>query len=57
MRLIFDANLSPKLVSRLNGLFPDSLHVQEIGLTSSDNQIWQFALEQGPAFVTKHDDF
>jgi len=31
MRLLFDANLSPKLVSRLAELFPNSLHVFDTG--------------------------
>jgi predicted nuclease of predicted toxin-antitoxin system len=29
MKLLFDENLSPKLVQLLEDLFPDSLHVRE----------------------------
>lgn len=32
MKLIFDQNLSPKLVNRLVDLFPGSSHVQTEGL-------------------------
>jgi predicted nuclease of predicted toxin-antitoxin system len=31
MKLLFDQNLSPKLVRRLADLFPDSSHVQAVG--------------------------
>ena len=32
MKLLFDQNLSPKLVNRLADLFPGSGHVQSVGL-------------------------
>ena len=32
MRLLFDHNLSPKLVRRLADLYPDSTHVTDAGL-------------------------
>ncbi len=32
MRLLFDHNLSPKLVRRLADLYPDSVHVSHLGL-------------------------
>lgn len=39
MRLLFDHNLSCKLVRLLADGFPKSQHVREVGLTSaSDNQ-------------------
>jgi predicted nuclease of predicted toxin-antitoxin system len=44
MKLLFDQNLSPKLVSRLADLFPGSSHVQSEGLDSAnDDQIWEHA--------------
>jgi len=57
MSLLFDANLSPRLVTRLRDIFPTSRHVQEIGLTTPDNMVWRFALENNLAIVTKDDDF
>jgi predicted nuclease of predicted toxin-antitoxin system len=32
MKLLFDENLSPKLPNRLSDLFPESLHVQDVGM-------------------------
>lgn len=59
MKLLFDANLSPKLVSRLIELFPGSAHVFDTGLArfSPDELIWQFARERGFTIVTADSDF
>ena len=58
MKLLFDQNLSPKLVSRLADLFPGSSHVQSEGLDCADDeQIWQHALRNGFAIVTKDEDY
>ncbi len=59
MRLLFNANLSPKLVGRLAELFPESVHVFETGLArhTSDQTIWNFAREDGFAIVTADSDF
>jgi predicted nuclease of predicted toxin-antitoxin system len=35
MKLLFDENLSPKLPNRLNDLFPDSLHVRDVGMKAT----------------------
>jgi len=39
MKLLFDQNLSPKLVRLLEDLFPDSVHVRDVGLKSADDLI------------------
>ncbi len=59
MRLLFDANLSPKLVARLAELFPDSVHVFDTGLArfTSDETIWKYAKESGFIVVTADSDF
>jgi len=58
VKLLFDENLSPKLVRRLSDLFPDSSHVHDCGLGASDDaHIWQYALENGFAIVSKDLDF
>jgi predicted nuclease of predicted toxin-antitoxin system len=58
MKLLFDQNLSPKLVNRLAYLFPGSSHVQSVGLDcASDNEIWEYARLNGFAIVTKDEDF
>lgn len=58
MKLLFDQNLSPKLVNRLADLFPGSTHVQSAGLDrASDDQIWAYADLNALVIVTKDDDF
>jgi predicted nuclease of predicted toxin-antitoxin system len=59
LRLLFDANLSPKLVSLLAELFPDSVHVFETGLArfTSDRTIWDYAKNNGFVIVTADADF
>jgi hypothetical protein len=44
VRLLFDENLSRKLVVRLAELYPDSIHVAQAGLLECpDREIWEFA--------------
>ena len=58
MKLLFDQNLSPKLVGRLADLFPGSGHVQPEGLDcASDDQVWEHARLNGFAIVTKDADY
>ena len=59
MKLLFDANLSPKLVSRLCELFPGSEHVFDTGLARStpDEKIWEYAAAEGFTIVTADSDF
>ena len=58
MKLLFDQNLSPRLVALLADVFPGSLHVREVGLArATDEVVWRFALERCLAIVTKDSDF
>ena len=58
MKLLFDQNLSPKLVNRLADFFPGSSHVQTKGLDcASDDQVWEHARLNGFAIVTKDEDY
>jgi len=59
LKLLFDANLSPKLVTRLAELFPGSMHVFETGLASftSDRTIVEYARTNGFVVVTADSDF
>jgi len=58
MKLLFDANLSPKLVTRLADCFPNLAHVQQFGLNSaSDLLIWEYAQQHNYILVTKDADF
>ena len=58
MRLLFDHNLSPRLVSQLADLFPGAQHVHTLGLhEATDEAVWQFAREQGYTIVSRDADF
>ena len=58
MKLLFDQNLSPRLVEALDDLFPKSAHVQSVGLDRSlDTPLWDFARDNDFAIVTKDVDF
>jgi predicted nuclease of predicted toxin-antitoxin system len=44
MKLLFDENLSPKLPNRLSDLFPNSLHVRDVGMKATiDPIVWDYA--------------
>ena len=44
MKLLFDQNLSHRLVSMLADIFPDSAHVRNFDLQRADDAtIWEFA--------------
>ena len=58
MKLLFDHNLSPKLVGRLAELFPDSAHVFPLQLGNVDDiEVWNYARDNGFTVVSKDADF
>ena len=58
MKLLFDANVSHKLVRALASEYPGSAHVRDVGLHGAeDHHIWAHALEHGFAIVSKDTDF
>jgi predicted nuclease of predicted toxin-antitoxin system len=58
MRLLFDQNLSPRLVTRLADLFPTSTHVASEGLDCAlDEEVWEHARRHDFMIVTKDADF
>lgn len=58
MKLLFDENLSRRLVVRLADLFPGSKHVESEGLLhASDISVWHHAKANGFAIVTADADF
>lgn len=58
MRLLLDQNLSQRLKSVLIDLYPDTIHVKDVGLESADDiNVWTFAREQGLTIVSKDSDF
>jgi predicted nuclease of predicted toxin-antitoxin system len=58
MSLLFDNNLSPRLVTLLAAEYPASAHVRQLGLASaSDQDIWNQAAVLGLTVVSKDADF
>lgn len=58
MKLLFDQNLSPRLVVRLGDTFPGSQHIYPLGLGSVlDTEVWNYAKLEGYTIVTKDADF
>jgi len=58
VRLLIDANLSPRVANGLRTSGYEATHVIEIGLlTASDEQIISHALDQGFVVVTADSDF
>ena len=58
MRLLFDHNLSPRLVDRLADVFPNSLHVYNLGLAEAEDvDIWNYAKINHLTIVTRDSDY
>jgi len=58
MKLLFDQNLSLRLVERLVDIFPKSTHVYFEGLDrATDDEVWKWAHKNEFAIVTKDADF
>ena len=58
MKLLFDANLSPKLVTTLADVYPGSSHVFAMGeIANDDAKIWNIAAEGDYIIATKDTDF
>ena len=53
MKLLFDQNISHRLISHIKDIYPEARQVREIGLeNSSDKQIWEYAKENDFSIVT-----
>ena len=58
VRLLFDEQLSEDLSHLLHDIFPDSLHIRQIGASgATDATVWQLAVDHGCLLVTKDEDF
>lgn len=57
MKLLFDENLSHKLARLLEDLFPNSIHVRDVGLKAADDPlVWEYAKTYGLMLVSKDAD-
>ncbi len=58
MKFLIDSQLPPSLASVLGQAGCDAIALREIGLREAkDAAIWQYALEQNAAIITKDEDF
>ena len=58
MKLLFDQNLSPRLVDYLSDLYPESNHVYRLGIDRvADREVWEYARRESFVIVTKDADF
>ena len=58
MKLLLDQNLSWRLVSELQELFPGSRHVREAGMDRADDVVvWEHAKREGFMILSKDSDF
>jgi predicted nuclease of predicted toxin-antitoxin system len=58
LKLLFDENLSPRLVELLAADFPDCTHLEHLGMRgAADAAVWDFARENGYSIVSKDNDF
>ena len=57
-RLLFDENLSARLVVALGDVYPGSAHLSDLGLLdAADRELWARAGTAGFVLVTKDEDF
>ena len=57
MKLLFDQNISYRIIPKLLSYFPESKHVSQVGLNNSeDSEIWNFAKGNGNVIVTFDSD-
>ena len=58
MKLLFDQNLSHRLVTSVSDVYPGSVHVREVGLRDADDEaVWSYAAGHGLVIVSKDMDF
>ena len=58
MRLLFDENISYRIVKKVSSVFPNSSHVSAFSLLNTDDrQIREFALANKFTIVTNDSDF
>lgn len=58
MKLLFDENLSFRLVATLADIYPSSAHVRDVGLLGAeDAAIWSYAAEHDFLLTSKDTDF
>jgi predicted nuclease of predicted toxin-antitoxin system len=58
MKLLFDQNISYRIVGLVSDKYPEAKHINQVGLDdATDNSIWNFAKENDYTIVTFDSDF
>lgn len=58
MKLLFDQNLSFKLVRKLADVFPESSQAKLLGFDqATDSDLWEYARQNGFTLVTQDSDY
>ena len=58
MKLLFDQNISFRLIKRISDIFPEADQVKNLGLEdATDMEIWHFAKINGYTIVTFDSDY
>lgn len=58
MKLLFDQNISFRIISKIKDAFPKAKQVRELGIENySDAEIWNFAKDNDYSIVTFDADF
>lgn len=58
MKLLFDQNISFRVIKGIKDIYPDAKQVRELNLdNSTDQEIWSFAKREGYTIVTFDSDF
>ena len=58
MRLLFDQNISYRIVNKLKDKFPEAKHVSHVGLNEAEDiDIWQYAKKKNYVIVTFDSDY
>lgn len=58
MRLLFDQNISHRLIKQISTVLPDSKQVRDLNIENhSDKAIWEFAKNNEYSIVTFDSDF
>ncbi|MEZ4903474.1 MAG: DUF5615 family PIN-like protein [Spirosomataceae bacterium] len=59
MKVLFDENISYRIVKKLTHLFPECLHISRSGLSmpASDIDIWKYAKQNDFMITTFDEDF
>lgn len=58
MKLLFDQNISFRVIRGIKDIYPDAKQVRELNLdNATDREIWSFAKREGYTIVTFDSDF